>query len=310
LRRRLLVLLGFGIVHLLFVWNGDILTEYALAGLLVLPLIREDAETLAVAALGTFGFYVAMPALHLPIAWPDSDSLARHVDAANRVYPHADLLTALQFSMRELQLILPLHEFVFPRTLSLMLLGAWIWKSGRLEALRRHRRACAINGIAAVGFGVALTAAQSLGAFSITPAFGTSMSNLATTVQALGYAALLLAAVQLPVVNVALRAFAPLGRMSLTNYVAQSILFNWIFLGYGLGRFGRLSVTAAFELGSGVFVAQLLMSTWWLRWHRYGPLEALWRYFTYGRTRAHVDARSAGSPADASRKTPNAGDRA
>jgi len=37
--RRLAVLLGFGLVHLLLVWNGDILTEYAIAGLLILPLL-------------------------------------------------------------------------------------------------------------------------------------------------------------------------------------------------------------------------------------------------------------------------------
>src|SRR5262249_23277418 len=37
--RRLIVLLVFGLIHLCLIWNGDILTEYALAGLIVLPFL-------------------------------------------------------------------------------------------------------------------------------------------------------------------------------------------------------------------------------------------------------------------------------
>ena len=40
LARRLAVLLMFGVVHLFFIWNGDILTEYALAGFCVLPFLK------------------------------------------------------------------------------------------------------------------------------------------------------------------------------------------------------------------------------------------------------------------------------
>ena len=32
---------------------------------------------------------------------------------------------------------------------------------------------------------------------------------------------------------------APLGRMAFTNYLAQSVIFGWIFYGYGLGLFGQ-----------------------------------------------------------------------
>src|SRR6266446_9316161 len=39
LLRRLIGLLAFGLIHLCLIWNGDILTEYALAGLFVLPLL-------------------------------------------------------------------------------------------------------------------------------------------------------------------------------------------------------------------------------------------------------------------------------
>ena len=42
--RRLAVLLAFGLIHLLLIWNGDILTEYALAGLIVFTSLLEEKE--------------------------------------------------------------------------------------------------------------------------------------------------------------------------------------------------------------------------------------------------------------------------
>jgi uncharacterized protein len=76
---------------------------------------------------------------------------------------------------------------------------------------------------------------------------------------------------------------APLGRMALTNYLAQSLVFGWIFYGYGLGLFGELDVSTALALGIALYVAQVLASRWWLGRYRFGPLEWLWRALMYGR---------------------------
>ena len=255
LRRRLVVLLAFGLFHLLFIWNGDILTQYALAGLLVMPLIRKDKETLALGSLGLFAFYLAMPALHLPIYWPNTDTFARHVEAANQVYANGSLVQVWRFSVGELTMIFSLNEFVFPRTLALFLLGAAIWRSGMLQHWQHHRRRYLVFGITAAAVGIALTAAVAMGAFANTPVLGASMSHLAPTVQALGYAALIAIAVDLPYLRGLLKLFAPLGRMSFTNYILQSLVFSWIFFGYGLGQFGRLSVTTAFLLGTAIYIA-------------------------------------------------------
>ena len=67
--RRLLVLLGFGLLHLLLVWNGDILTEYALVGLLALPFLRLRTVVLALAACGFLLLYVVQP---WAIQWPST----------------------------------------------------------------------------------------------------------------------------------------------------------------------------------------------------------------------------------------------
>jgi uncharacterized protein len=75
---------------------------------------------------------------------------------------------------------------------------------------------------------------------------------------------------------------APLGRMAFTNYLLQSLIFGWIFYGYGLGLFGRLGIAAALTLGIAVYIFQVLLSGGWLRCFRFGPVEWLWRTLMYG----------------------------
>src|SRR5918999_1847398 len=66
LARRLAVLLMLGLVHLFFIWNGDILTEYAVAGFLALPFLLAPTWLLAVASASLLALYVVMPMLPLP----------------------------------------------------------------------------------------------------------------------------------------------------------------------------------------------------------------------------------------------------
>jgi uncharacterized protein len=70
--------------------------------------------------------------------------------------------------------------------------------------------------------------------------------------------------------------------MAFTNYLAQSIIFGWIFYGYGLGLFGRLGASAALAIGIVVYVGQVVFSARWLGRYRYGPVEWLWRTLMYG----------------------------
>jgi uncharacterized protein len=76
---------------------------------------------------------------------------------------------------------------------------------------------------------------------------------------------------------------APLGRTAFSNYLLQSIIFGFIFFGYGLGLFNRLSSSKAFILGLTVYLAQAAMSALWLRRFEFGPVEWLWRALMYGR---------------------------
>ena len=267
--RRLAVLLLFGLVHLLLIWNGDILVEYALAGFLVLPFLYAPRWVLAAGCAGLLALYVGMPMVDFPIPWPSAALLQQHVTEANRVYATGGFSEIWRFSLGELPLLAPLHVWIFPRTVALFLLGVLVWRSGLLRHLGRYKPELAVIAVIGIVMGAGLTRTD-------------ASARFATVALALGYGAAVLLLVQLPVTGRALGAFDPLGRMAFTNYVMQSLVFGWIFFGYGLGLFGRLGAAPALTIGVGVFAAQMLLSAWWLARFRFGPLEWLWRTLMYG----------------------------
>ena len=71
------------------------------------------------------------------------------------------------------------------------------------------------------------------------------------------------------------------GRMSLTNYLLQSIIGCFIFCGYGLGCYRLLGVTYAVIVGFGMVVCQYLFARYWFSSHSRGPLEGIWRKLTW-----------------------------
>lgn len=76
---------------------------------------------------------------------------------------------------------------------------------------------------------------------------------------------------------------ASAGRMSLTNYLAQTIIATAIFYHWGLARFDSWSLPSRFLLVLVIYLAQLWMSSMWLARFQFGPAEWLWRTLTYGR---------------------------
>ena len=81
------------------------------------------------------------------------------------------------------------------------------------------------------------------------------------------------------------------GRMSLTNYLLQSIIGCSIFCGYGLACYYKLGITYAVMVGISMVIAQYLFARFWFfagksgkaerASHQRGPLEGLWRKLTW-----------------------------
>jgi uncharacterized protein len=263
LLRRLLVLLAFGLIHLTLIWNGDILTEYALAGLFVLPFLFGPRWLLGTAGLALLALYLTLY-LNRLLPFPNSAWLAEHILQARRVYGTGGFSEVLSFRIGELRTIALLHIWVFPRTLALFLLGAFIWRTGILRRAAENRELL---------FGAALTA------LVLTVGAG---SALATVTLAFAYGAFIIGAASTEFGARLLGWAAPVGRMAFTNYLVQSVIFGWAFYGYGLGWFGQLEASSALAFGVAVYGAQVIFSRWWLQRYNFGPVEWLWRTLMYG----------------------------
>ena len=253
LLRRFVILLFIGLIHLLLIWNGDILTLYAICGLLLIPALRLPTLLMAIAGAGLI-------LVSLPVAFPSTQALALHGAAATHAYSTGSFVQILVFRWHETnRLMLPLLFMTLPKTVGIMLLGAAAWRSKLLTDRRRLWLPIFI-----IGSTIGLT--------------GTllHLDFAAHVPLALAYAAAMLRWVP----NSPLLAAG--GQMALTNYLTQSIVFCLVFYGYGLGQFGRLEVLPTAAAGLAFFIAQLAFSRWWLRHFHFGPGEWVWRSLTYG----------------------------
>lgn len=176
--------------------------------------------------------------------------------------------------------------------LGLFLMGGWFIQSGMIVQPQRHLPAFRKLAVVGVVVGGALSIAASL--IALRPQEGLPASTpdaqwmLANALHMmgglplmLGYVACLVLALQTPAGQRLLGWLAPAGRMALTNYLMQSVIASAFFYGYGLGHWGMpRAQQALFVLV--VFALQVLLSHWWLARFRYGPMEWLWRWMTYG----------------------------
>ncbi len=273
--RRLGFLLAVGLVHLFLIWNGDILTLYALTGLLGAALLALPGRVLLALALGLFVVYV-LP-LPFPSPFPNSAALRAHVEAAGNVYAHGSFMQVLAFRIHELRPISALLLGSVPRTLGLFLLGACAFRSGLAD---RGRGRGVLVVVAALGLSAGLFVPLSQ-QWDV-KAWRGVITDWGALALALGYASVVVLAFDSRSGARLLSVFAPLGQLAFTSYLTQSVVLSVLFYGWGFGLFGRLNEVQGASLSVVLFGAQAVFAAWWLRRYRFGPLEWVWRSFTYG----------------------------
>ena len=106
-----------------------------------------------------------------------------------------------------------------------------------------------------------------------------AMRNLMTATAIV--AAVVLLWYGLPGFRRALHGMTFFGRMSLTNYLLQSLLGTALFYNWGLGLYRHVDVIYGTLAGVGIILVQYAFCRIWLRRHSHGPVEWLWKKLTW-----------------------------
>lgn len=307
-RRRVLILLAVGLIHSWLIWDGDILTLYALLGLILPAFCRwTDRHLLLAAAFLIFVVPAVGIWLFALLDWAPHEHLyAWSFAIADGLGANTSPDKALEWLQREdfmgwwswvlsgtpFSWGLRLETWRIPKVLGVMLIGVVIGRrlaTGGLIEDRQVMRRVLFTGLT-IGVPAGLV-------YALVPEQGQSdwPSLVGTVPLALAYAAAFVLA--WPRARPLLRHFAPVGRLALTNYLTHSLVGGLVFYGIGFGLVGRLEPLAIYGVAFLIFVAQLVFSRWWLRHHEQGPAEALWRVATYAQWRRAASAQSPESAA-------------
>lgn len=307
--RRMAVLLGFGVLHTLLVWRGDILIAYAVTGFALVLFRRLRPRALLVAAaalLLLFPYIVPRIGLLLQHPLPRYDASWRLLiqqateAAAHGTWAQAVLLGARQYSGWLVRSLLLGGTASF---LALFILGLWAVRVDLIARLtsRRAAIAWAIVGTLVCWAGLAYVDSRLSDWLPAPPAASiptwhelrfwwpplgavfSFLNHAATWANAAVYA--LFVALMLSNSEMArhLRPLAALGRMTLTTYLVQSLVCTAVFYNWGFGVMNKINLTGILVVTIALFAAQMVFSVWWLGRYRYGPAEWLWRSLAYGR---------------------------
>ncbi|MEU4566268.1 DUF418 domain-containing protein [Micromonospora sp. NPDC023956] len=290
--RRIGGLFLLGALHTVFLYGGDVLTTYAVACLALLLLRKVQDRTaiwiavalyaLVLVSLVTSALFVDRSAF-LP---GEAEALANGQEATRVLLGGWGANIEGRVAGLPL-LLLQAVTLQGPTALGLFLLGMvagrrqWLARvSGSEPVLRR---------IQWIGFPVGLLGSIVYAASGGNGnTLGVAASVATAPLLAAAYVATLLRVMRDARTAAVRAALAPAGRMALTNYLGQSVVGLITFTGIGFGLAGTFSPLALLAFALAVFVAQLVVSAFWLRRFRYGPVEWALRWLTNARRPAFV----------------------
>jgi len=295
-----------GLVHGIFIWEGDILIIYAVCGVFLYccrhwhAMIQFSLGILLFLTPILFQYYaqsiisVLSPSDLLDLAelWqPPLNAVSAEIQLHQSSY-----LEQLKVVWSEEE---PVNESagvelfyawffidVFARAAGMMLIGMALYSWG---VLTNDRTRLFYKRLLIIGFsiGVALASwglwqnAQHDWHYSYSVMGGRIWNNLATGFTVAGYIGFIMLCVSSSKLLGLTARLQAVGRMALTNYIMHSLLGLFIFSGAGFGFFSYFNRLELLGFVIAVWVMQLFISPWWLRYFRYGPLEWCWRSLTY-----------------------------
>ncbi|HJG80156.1 MAG TPA: DUF418 domain-containing protein [Brevibacterium senegalense] len=282
--RRSLGLFIFGAGHIVLLYSGDVLTTYAVICLVLLAIhhVRDRTALLTGAiiyACVTLSLVISAAFLDRSMFMP-SHKVALEQAATQTQAMLGGPIEVLGHHLGGLDLlVIQAASLQGPTALAMFLIGM---------VAARHRlfsdlgdKPELLQRIQLVGFAVGLPGGVLFAWLGgDTNTWATAVSVVTAPFLSAAYVATLIRLLHARRGGWLRRVLEPVGRIALTNYLAQSLVGLLLFTGIGIGLAGRVSPPFLFVLAVVIFAAQAAVSAGWLRTHRYGPAEYLLRLFT------------------------------
>lgn len=290
---RMVILAAFAQLHALF-YNGDILLFYSVCGLVLIPAASWSNRTVLIVAL----VLLLQPVdwAHMIIASFDAgyvdlnSRFAVYAASAEQVAMHGNFLQTLANNIGNGQLYSNFWQIEAGRitqTPALFLLGMWL---GRTEMFVKSDKS--------VGFWKRTLVFAVFAAAVIYVVRESIVPTLENTTWICHFGIALTMPFNFCMMAALVSLFVlfwfkagdgfrfqrlPLayGRMSLTNYITQSIIGVALFYNFGLGLYPWCGSTLSFIIALCVVGLQSVFSRYWLKSHPQGPLEAIWKRLTW-----------------------------
>ncbi|QLL23991.1 DUF418 domain-containing protein [Actinobacteria bacterium IMCC25003] len=300
--RRMLGLLVFGLLHILLLWDGDILVIYAITGTLLIAFRKTSfirIKKWVIGLLAVPGFLVLLIFMYTLAARLSPDgaaSFAKSDKSLAKEFANTDATQALlqngflEGITERIHTYLELSPLLFsriPTVLAMFLIGLYLGRSNFIRQLPEKigvLKKVRFWGLT-VGFTLMLLIVACTKFLPTVSALIAIIEDqyLAGPILCLGYAAALtLAFIKNPQRKL-FGLFSRVGRMALTNYLTQSLVLTFLSYGWGVGFALRLNGFQVLGICLLLFSAQIVISGLWLKLFKYGPLEWVWRCITYWR---------------------------
>ncbi|HHT7140007.1 TPA: DUF418 domain-containing protein [Bacillus cereus] len=281
--RRLLILLLFGFLHYVLLWDGDILHSYAIAGFFLFLFYKRKPRTIliwAIVLLSIFQFLMLIATIG--IAFMSKEELGLSLP----IMPLEDWVSQIQNRFHAFYANgIGLNVSMLPETVGLFLLGLY---AGKKDIFRRTKELDPklkkwqiIMFVLTLPFWFFMVR-YFLSTSSYEPLYMQGLAMFSGKTLFIFYIFTLMRLLQKERWQTLLRPFQYVGRMALTNYISHTIVTLLVFgLLFKNGYLARLWVGPLFCVG--FYTLQIFISRWWLSRYQYGPLEYIWRLGTYGK---------------------------
>ncbi len=291
--RRLLVLMMFGIIHIVFFWAGDILFSYSVIGFILLISRKFSSKTLLLLSFIVYFFPILYLSLENIFTFlPDALSSVTNIKMPEviKIYSKGSYGEILKLRWYEYTAFRNINLIYYaPKVMSLFLLGYVSYKNNFLKRINSSKIQFFILGIILISIGITLNlftkdlvvflASSWDNPYSTATYMG--IYELANIFLGVSYILIIVVLSETPFLKTLLNPLKYIGRTALSNYLLQTIIFTTIMYSYGFGLFASFKPWELILSALFLFSIQIIASFIWLQYFKFGPAEWIWRKLTY-----------------------------